>query len=306
MDAEFHNPYRGPRGQWLRGVFHCHCKEGSVCGSVPLAEAARLYRDIGADFLAVTDHNRVTELGAVEAATPELVFLQGFEHSQGLDLLFVGPSAAPLTGVPLREALAQSGPDMLTLVCHPRPNKDDDYWSRRKILAFDARPDGIEIFNGHYGTERLRARGCLPQYTDFWDELLTGGDRLWGFANDDFHDVADFNNAFNMVWAEARTAEAIVRAAKSGRFYATTGLLLKEFTEDRGCIAITLETGAVGRFVGPRGVIRAQAEGRHFDYTATDEAYVRFEAEGEAGKLFLQPLFRRLQRAAPSPRERSL
>lgn len=295
MNAELHNPYRGPRGQWLRGIFHCHCKEGSGCGAVPLSEAARMYRAIGADFLAVTDHNRVTDIEAVKAATPGLVFLQGFEHSQELHLLFVGPSASSLPELPLREALAQTGPDLLTIVSHPQPKKDMAYWSRRKILAFDARPDGIEIFNGHYTTERMRAQGCLPQYTDFWDELLTGGNSLWGFANDDFHDVEDFNNAFNMVLAEERTAEAIVRAAKSGRSYASTGLLLKEFAEDRGHIAITLETAAVGRFRGPRGNIRSQAEGRHFEYTATDEAYVRFEAEGAAGRLFLQPLFRRMR-----------
>lgn len=293
MEAELHNPYLEPRGRWLRGIFHCHCKEGSVCGTVPLTEAARMYHDIGADFLAMTDHNRVTDIEAVKAAYPDMVFLKGFEHSRGHDLLFVGTSASHFLELPLSEALAQTESDMLRIVCHPRPRKDADYWSRSEILALDARPDGIEIFNGHYGVERMRAQGCLPQYTDFWDELLAGGDCLWGFANDDFHGLEDFNNAFNMVLVEERAAEAIVRAAKNGRSYASTGLLLKEFVEDRGRIVVALETAGVGRFIGPLGNILALSEGRHFEYTATDEAYIRFEAEGEAGRLFLQPLFRR-------------
>jgi hypothetical protein len=44
--------------------------------------------------------------------------------------------------------------------------------------------------------------------------------------------------------------------------------------------------------VGPEGRILAEQQGQHFHYTTTDEAYVRFEAAGAAGMIFLQPMTR--------------
>ena len=136
------------------------------------------------------------------------------------------------------------------------------------------------------------ARGITPLYTALWDRLLTAGRRLWGFANDDFHDPADFDNAFNMVLVRDHSAGAVLDAAKNGRFYASTGLLLDRVGEDGGGISVAVAEDCVGRFIGPGGAVLAEAAGRTFEYEADDEAYVRFEAEAESGKLFLQPMFR--------------
>jgi hypothetical protein len=181
---------------------------------------------------------------------------------------------------------------LLTIVAHPQPRKGETYWTREKILALGRAPDGIEIYNGHYGIPRMTAGGTQPQYTDFWDRLLTSGIRTWGFANDDFHDPADFNNAWTMVLVEEPTAAAVARAAKSGRCYGTTGLLLEEVGEADGRIAVATQSPCIGRFVGPGGRTLSEQAGRRFEYAAREEAYVRFEAEGDAGKLFLQPMFR--------------
>lgn len=291
MTVELLNPYREVRGEWVRGNLHGHSREHSGCASVTLAEGARMYHDLGARFMAVTDHDHVTDLAAIRETYPDMTLLQGFEHSRNGHLLFIGAKVPPLHVFPVGGALVLAG-DLLTIAAHPQPTVGGEHWTLEKIESLRRLPDGIEIYDGHYGTARLRARGTRPQYTEFWDELLTAGLRLWGFANDDFHDPVDFDNAFNMVRVEELSPAAIVRAAKEGRCYASTGLILKEIREDKGRVRVEVGTPCTGRFIGPGGRTLAQSRGGVFEYKVTDEAYVRFEAEAESGQLFLQPMFR--------------
>ncbi|MCC7262341.1 MAG: hypothetical protein IT369_07460 [Candidatus Latescibacteria bacterium] len=292
MPPHLHNPYANPQGTWVRGSLHGHCCEHSACASVPLAESVRQYRDLGAGFVALTDHDVVTDLSALRAQYPELILLHGFEYSTRENVLFIGPEVEPLYRLPLEQALA-AATDLLTVVCHPRPYASGrEYWSLAKLAALGAWPDGVEVYNGHYGHPTALALGRWPFYAPFWDELLSAGHRLWGFANDDFHDPEDFGNAFNMVLVEERTPAAVVAAAKAGRCYASTGLLLHEVAVRDEEISVQTAQPCTGRFLGPGGAPLSQGEGTRFTYRAGEEAYVRFEAEGEAGRLFLQPMFR--------------
>ena len=51
---------------WLRGSFHGHCVEHSACASIPLAESVANYENIGAGFVAITDHDHITDLSETE------------------------------------------------------------------------------------------------------------------------------------------------------------------------------------------------------------------------------------------------
>ena len=286
------NPYKNLTGKWVRGSFHGHCSENSACSSVPLADSVKQYANLGAGFVTLTDHDIVTDLSAMRQVYQELVFLEGFEYSTRENVLFAGPKVDPLYELSLEEALARAG-ELLTVVCHPRPHASGrDYWTRQMLEELGTWPDGIEVYNGHYGIESAIAHGRQPLYSDFWDELLTAGHRPWGYANDDFHDPDDFANAFNMILVEEVPPQAIVSAAKAGRCYASTGLLLETVSEDQGHIAVEVDAPCTGLFVGPGVAELAKAEGTRFEYRAGDEAYVRFEAEGETGRIFLQPMFR--------------
>ena len=292
MTVELLNPYGDGCGQWVRGNLHGHSREHSGCASVSLAEGARMYHDLGARFMAVTDHDHVTDLGAIRESSPDMVVLQGFEHSRNGHLLFIGEKVPPLHVFPVGGAIVLAG-GLLTIAAHPQPTVGGEHWTREKIESLRRLPDGIEIYDGHYGTARLRARGTRPQYTALWDELLTAGVSVWGFANDDFHDPVDFDNAFNMVLVEEVSPASIVRAAKEGRCYASTGLTLKDICEQGGHVRVDVGTPCTGRFIGPGGRTLSQSRGGEFEYQVTEEAYVRFEAEAEGGQLFLQPMFRK-------------
>jgi hypothetical protein len=292
MATTLDHPYKNLQGHWARGSFHGHCSENSACASVPLAESVRRYRQIGAGFMTLTDHDMVTDLKAMQAAYTDLAFLHGFEYSTRENVIFVGQQVDPLYKLSLEEALGRAG-HLLTVVCHPQPyGAAREYWTMEKLEALGTWPDGLEIYNGHYGIEQALAMGRQPLYTPFWDELLTAGHRLWGFANDDFHDLDDFSNAFNMILVEEITPQAITQAAKQGRSYATTGLLLESIQEQNGHIFIEVDAPCQGVFIGPGGKKLAHHTGTQFEYNARDEAYIRFEAEGETGRIFLQPMFK--------------
>jgi hypothetical protein len=287
------NPYAGGgSGTWIRGSFHGHCDENSRCGSVPLADGVRDYHALGAGFVTLTDHDIITDLAPLAAQYPDLVFVQGFEYSSRENVVFAGPGVGPLYEQTLEDALAQAG-DLLTIVCHPKPRgRAVEYWTRPKLEALGTWPDGLEVYNGHYGVDSALANGRQPYYADFWDELLTAGHRLWGFANDDFHDPEDFDNAFNMVFVEDNTPEGVIHAAKAGRSYASTGVLLDELTIDGQQINVSVSAPCTGRFIGPGGVVLGAGQGTAFSYQAGAEDYVRFEGDGDKGRIFLQPLFR--------------
>ena len=66
------NPYCNNEGTWLRGSFHGHCLEHSACASIPLAESVANYENIGAGFVAITDHDHITDLSETEKNHPNL------------------------------------------------------------------------------------------------------------------------------------------------------------------------------------------------------------------------------------------
>lgn len=291
MPFTYHDPYAGCGGNWIRGNFHHHCKEHSGCSRVHLMDGLAYYRAVGARFVALTDHDHVTDPTDAAGRFPQIAFLRGFEYSSSENMLFIGEDVPKLYRLPIHEALGKAD-GLLTVICHPRPFADKDYWTLPRILALPRRPDGIEVFNGHYSTERMRRKGGNPLYADVWDELLTRGWRIWGFANDDFHEPEDFSNAFDMVSPREPTPRGILEAARSGRFYGTTGLLLKGLEFDGGVLSVRTETPAEGRFLGPGGRVLSAASGTDFRHGLSGEAYVRFEAEGDKGRLFLQPYHR--------------
>lgn len=274
------NPYERLSGKWIRGNFHGHSSERSSCSSMPLYAGLERYRDMGAAFTAVTDHDHVTDLSRARTDFPGMVLLSGFEHSSGENLLFIGEEVPPLHSRTLADAIENSD-GLLTVACHPKPRPADDHWSLEKLLRLPRLPDGIEIYNGHYGVPLLASRGCVPKYTPFWDELLTAGIHVWGFANDDSHDPPDLDNAWNMVNVDAGTAPEIMESAKRGRFYSTTGLLADEISGRAGSVTVRFDKRCTGRFVGPGGSVLYETIDSVFRYEMTDESYVRFEAAGK-------------------------
>jgi len=284
------NPYADCSGTWVRGNLHGHSSESSGCASVPLFVGIQKHWNAGARFLALTDHDTVTDLSEARARWPEITFLEGFEWSRSENILFIGEKVPRLYEHGLPDALRRAA-GLLTIICHPRPHLRRDYWTVPMILALDPPPVAIEVYNAHYSRPMRTDAGPNPLYTETWDALLTQGLRVWGFANDDSHNPSDFGLTATVANVPDRSAASLMNALMAGRFYGTTGLQLESISVMGDEISVHLDSEAQGRFIGPEGRLLSGAQGRAFSWRAGGKDYVRFEAEGAVGRIFLQPFF---------------
>lgn len=230
---------------WRRGDFHTHtghsdgsCGEGDVrgpCASIVSFEAAR---DAGLDFVAITDHNTITQLydiGRLQKVFPKTLLIPGteittfFGHANAigntgfLDFQLGSPRLPTLAKL-FDQVDAANG---LISVNHPSlPSgevcmgcgwtaKDTD-WSR---------VSAIEIVNG----STLRTGGAESPMggIKFWESLLNQGHHITAIGGSDNHDATDITGAkqspigkpATVVFSEELSTKGIVAGVKSGRAF---------------------------------------------------------------------------------------
>jgi hypothetical protein len=224
MDASETVPGRGPAfagpGTWLKGNLHCHTTESD--GALSPSDAAAGYAALGHDFLALTDHDRITDPQAVDAHGLILVpsvELTAADGELGTEFHLLGIGIAPGITLPPPSTSGAVSSAWLrahgaaTFVAHP-------HWSgltTADVLALQI--DGLEVMNTGTVLDSLKGDGSA-----MWDEGLLRG-RTWSaIATDDTHwHTIERGRGWTMIHAEARTPEAIVAALRAGRFYASTG-----------------------------------------------------------------------------------
>jgi hypothetical protein len=152
---------------------------------------------------------------------------------------------------------------------------------------------GVEVYNGVI--ERLEGTSLA---SDRWDRLLSKGKWLWGFGTDDTHRPEDVEIAWIVVQVQKRTAGAILDGIRHGRFYASTGVTIREIGVDRRTIHIRTEDAQRIRFITRWGAIRATINACEGSWTVPDEpdtverlSYVRIECYGVGGRMaWTQPI----------------
>ena len=222
---------------WLKGNLHSHttCSDGRLSPQ----QRADAYAAHGYDFLAITDHYRITSLSSITPAHG-LVLIQGVElhpdnpfggevhHFVGLHVS-EDVDAAKLAPQHVIDAVREQGGSVW--LAHP-------YWSS-VCIPRDTLPlrglAGIEVFNAACGLQG-KAESAVH-----WDEWMVHADRLFpALANDDSHfrdeDRRDTYEAWTMVRARERSAAAIVDALVGGASYATTGPVIHDIQLRRGAI----------------------------------------------------------------------
>jgi len=230
---------------WRRGDFHTHtahsdgsCDVAGARGPCPATHTFDAARDAGLDFVAITDHNTLTQLADIatwQKQYPKTLLIPGTEvttfngHANAVGLSgFIDfqlcSERLPTLGKLFDEADAQGA---FVSVNHPSlPSgevcmgcgwtvKDTD-WSR---LA------AIEVVNG----STLRTSGAEGGFSGiaFWDKLLKDGYRITAIGGSDNHDATDVTGAkqspvgrpATVVFAKELSARGIVAGVKSGRVF---------------------------------------------------------------------------------------
>lgn len=278
------NPW-AVEGTWLRGNPHCHSTASD--GKLSPQEVVDRYARRGDGFLAITDHDRLTDVSSLDPKGMCLlpgaeVSAPGGELGTSYHLVALGPGALPPPGTPAPEAAAALlGEGAVLFVAHP-------HWSGLTTADILRLPGihGVEIHNS--GTVLSSAKG---EATAHWDELLCRGAQVWGYAGDDMHwGSVDFGLAWVRARVPARTPEALLTALSAGHFYASTGPEIHEvrwegaevYVRCSPCVAIyalsfgprnaiAFDDAAVGRGRPPSPITEARLRLRG------DEPYVRVQ-----------------------------
>ena len=224
----------------LRGNLHMHTTMSD--GRKAPLDAIADYEAAGYDFLAITDHRRVTRVPEyqgrvvlvpgvemdVEPSELEVIHLVGVGVGEG----FMGEFQ---TGLSAQEyvdlARAHGG---VCVLAHP-------HWSMMReatVLALRGLA-GAEVFNSVSGPPYSPER---RDSTHLLDLAAARGMLLPTVAADDTHFYgAELAKSWTVVQAERRDAAAVADALRAGRFYASQGPRFKRVTWDGDTVAVECE-----------------------------------------------------------------
>jgi hypothetical protein len=265
---------------WLRGNTHVHAKP-SGDSAVPVPDVIAWYEQHGYDFIALTDHNRVSEVGAtttrgrgwVSAPEKGLIVLAGIEltHNPGecrpagdgkcrIHVTGIGVTARPDAKLEWAERRSHERVDMyaaalmatralggpLVQINHP-----NWHWGMTPELLIDVARRGarlVEIANKQFEVWNAGDKDH-PSVEALWDAALASGVVLWGVASDDAHHYAPDGSgkypaggAWIMVKAR-REPQAILDAIYAGNFYASTGVTLARAEVDADELVVEVAPG---------------------------------------------------------------
>jgi hypothetical protein len=215
-------------GRFWRGNLHTHSDHSD--GALSPYETARVYREAGYDFVAITDHFR-PEYGFPVTDTREL-------RSDGFTTLIGAELHAPVTeagqqwhivaaGLPLDfrpSSEAETGPELARRARDAGAFVGMAHPSASLLTAVDA-----DSLDAAHAVEVYNALADRENRGDSWhltDVLLNRGRRLTTYAADDAHLQPQDPppcQAWVQVRAESLDPANLLTALKAGRYYSSTG-----------------------------------------------------------------------------------
>lgn len=236
------DPYDVPGG-WYKVQLHVHT-DASIDGRWSVEEALAAYAAAGYDFVAITDHDKVT---VPERVPDGLIVIPAEENTIAFPFWPLGQHAIHLfarehvkkgSAVQRFEAMRTGGG--LISIAHPHwpGNLDTGRWEMKHLLAAP-QFTLMEISNPYSNTELNTAT---------WHEtVLRRGPAapVWAVAVDDAHDAAGHDRAWVMVRAEGRSLAALREALERGSLYPSTGAAV-EFRVGDGQIVVEPASAPIG------------------------------------------------------------
>lgn len=276
--------------KWYRGNTHTHATFSDENDTNDVPQIAGWYKDAGYDFLLLSEHNDHVAKKKVfshdEAAdSPGFIMLNGLELSNerhhtalGIDS-YIGDETSLEDGV--KKIIAAGGVPILN---HPQ----DPVVTAKEFIATTGL-NHLEIFNGGRPED-------TPATEMLWDSVLSSpaGRIVYAVASDDNHyKQKNVGRGWIMVKSPALTKEDIKENIRKGNFYASTGVIVKNYQIEKSTISIDSENGDLITFVGKNGAVLSTVSGKKATYKIQGkEKYVRAKITNTAGAAaWTQPLF---------------
>ncbi len=291
---------------WLKGNLHTHTNESD--GDAPPETVVAWYAAHGYDFLAITDHNKLTI-----PASNQLLLLNSTEITLHAERKPVHVNAFDIGEMQLNVdadasivATLQHAVDMtneaggLAMINHPNFR-----WAFGADEMAQVRDWSLlEIYNASTETNNFGFGGRVGVET-MWDRLLTAGMRVYGVADDDSHEfiaerwgnVSPPGLAWVQVWADDKSVSAVMRALIAGNFYASTEIAFDELVLGEAEVFLRIrpeyDYAYTTMFIGSEGHVLSVVHGADARYTIRgDEAYVRAKVfSSNGGWAWTQPLW---------------
>ena len=289
---------------WYKGNLHCHTTNSDGDSSPKFV--ANYYRDLGFDFVSITDHNHLTKPAEAGEFDDDFIVIPGDEYTSHVHICGIGiESVIPwdetnsiVDGINLAvdEIKEQEG---FSILNHPnwRWAIDIDHMIKGK------KTDAFEVYNSGTSCNSMGFEGRLSM-DELWDKLLSQEIYLYGVAADDTHTfqypIDPWRDPPGKGWvcveAESLTVEHILASLKAGRFYASGGVSFQKLINSKD--EIYIEIAPVDKmkykttFIGFEGKILDEQMGESARYTIKgDERYVRarVESSGET-RAWTQPV----------------
>lgn len=229
---------------WYRGELHCHTPQssdawasGSALSPSGWADKAR---EIGLDFISLTDHNVTSQNRNLrEAAGKGVLLLAGEEMTNWFHGHATVAGLAPGDHLDWRQRPLDTplGPNeariqrfiaearrlgAYTSTAHPTaplPGLTWQFFPDAEADPEGALTDGIEVWTGPFQPDD---EATLQK----WDDFLRRGIKLWGNGGSDTHAVKNDQgfapgNPTNVVYADSLSKRGVVEALKGGRTFVT-------------------------------------------------------------------------------------
>lgn len=294
---------------WYKGNLHTHTSLLGSTGPTSPESVVRWYKEHGYGWLAITDHDVLTEY-----ETDELVMVRGQEvgkhmpsgngpiHVNGFGITrsvdFVDlDEKVPTMQASIDGVLAAGGMASLN-----HPNDRDSFTAEHVLQTTGA--TFIEVFNGGGPSKNNDGGNGRPSSEETWDGVLSGGQRVYGIATDDAHTYDEFrpdraNPGRGWVWVRVcqLSEENILASLSRGEFYASNGVELADVSATSSELSIMIQEqpdeSFLTRFVGKHGRILSEQDGLSPRYALRgNEGYVRATVVSTGGsKAWVQPVF---------------
>lgn len=266
--------------RFYKGNLHCHTTMSD--GNRSPEEVITIYRELGHDFLAITDHRR---LSAQSHFVDGMLLLPGIEVDfmlpcEALHLIGIGMDAAYELSKAYRQG-PQAAIDSIrkhhgrAILAHPA-------WSLNTLATLSALRGitAAEIYNSvstfPWNGDRADSSGIL-------DISATHGSPYCFVASDDSHRYeGEAGRSFTMVQADELTQDALLSAMDAGWFYASQGPLFEQVSVDDDLV--TVRCSPVETVIFYSNLI--WAEGRCVTRSGLTEA--TYDLRSNSGETFIR------------------
>ena len=214
---------------WYRGDLHVHTYHSD--GHRSVGELLDTLRESGLDFVALTEHNNVTQLydhdldGAGDLAIiPGMELTTYYGHALSLGTTEWIDWRIGRNGRRMEHAAAEIHAQGGLLIAAHMANVGDPFCTGCAWLFDQFMPgtlDAVEVWNGRWARPRSNNEGNLQ----LWYGWLNAGHRLPATAGTDAHssDTYDVGPGFNLIWADELSAEGLMEGLRRGHVMLSSG-----------------------------------------------------------------------------------